>query len=228
MRLLAGIGLALAIASTALASTAGRFTLHGTVVAVQSATGLVVKLDSGKTERVTLVGVAGPRSGGCYSATARQVATRLALRKQVTLKGDRTRQTRSSGRLLAYVWLPHGKDLGFQIIAAGAAKPVTVGKRYERYSPYVNAAARAKGSRRGLWRACAPKPMRAVGSPTSKPKPTPSPGKGCHPNYTPCLPIVGDLDCSEIDDSLKPIHIHGADPYRLDRDHDGLGCEPEG
>jgi hypothetical protein len=51
-------------------------------------------------------------------------------------------------------------------------------------------------------------------------------GAGCQPGYTPCLPRVADLNCSDIDASKKPIHVTGADPYRLDADGDGLACEP--
>jgi hypothetical protein len=39
------------------------------------------------------------------------------------------------------------------------------------------------------------------------------------------LPNVVDLDCGEISDSLKPIRVIGSDPYRLDADNDGYGCE---
>lgn len=45
----------------------------------------------------------------------------------------------------------------------------------------------------------------------------------CHPNYSPCVPNAGyDLDCSDIGFTVRVI---GADPYRLDRDRDGYGCE---
>jgi hypothetical protein len=47
----------------------------------------------------------------------------------------------------------------------------------------------------------------------------------CEPGYSPCVPIVSDLDCSQIPDSKKPIHVTGSDPYSLDADGDGLGCE---
>lgn len=50
-------------------------------------------------------------------------------------------------------------------------------------------------------------------------------GGGCEPGYTPCLPRVADLDCGQIDDADKPIHVTGNDPYRLDADGDGLGCD---
>ena len=46
---------------------------------------------------------------------------------------------------------------------------------------------------------------------------------GCHPSYSPCLPVGADLDC---DDVTGPIAITGDDPYRLDGDdQDGIGCE---
>jgi hypothetical protein len=50
-------------------------------------------------------------------------------------------------------------------------------------------------------------------------------GAGCEPGYSPCLPITGDLNCSDIPDSKKPVHVTGSDPYNLDSDGDGLGCE---
>jgi hypothetical protein len=73
---------------------------------------------------------------------------------------------------------------------------------------------------------------RYVGAPPAPttPPPTrttrpPPPGGNCEPGYSPCLPIVGDLNCDDISDSLKPIHVTGDDPYGLDGDSDGLGCE---
>lgn len=48
------------------------------------------------------------------------------------------------------------------------------------------------------------------------------PAEECHPNYEPCLPIVDDLDCPDI---RMAIQVTGDDPYRLDRDGNGIGCE---
>lgn len=47
----------------------------------------------------------------------------------------------------------------------------------------------------------------------------------CATGYSPCLPVRADLDCAEIDDDKKPISVTGDDPYGLDRDGDGIGCE---
>ena len=48
-------------------------------------------------------------------------------------------------------------------------------------------------------------------------------GSACNPNYTPCIPnSTTDLDCGDID---HPVNVVGSDPYRLDSDGDGSGCE---
>jgi hypothetical protein len=57
---------------------------------------------------------------------------------------------------------------------------------------------------------------------------TPSTSAACAPGYRPCLPVRADLDCDQIADMLKPVRVTGSDPYGLDRDRDGLGCEPSG
>lgn len=56
----------------------------------------------------------------------------------------------------------------------------------------------------------------------SKPSKAPKPATNCMSGYTPCLPIVADLDCGEIG---HPVTVTGSDPYRLDRDGDGTGCD---
>lgn len=44
----------------------------------------------------------------------------------------------------------------------------------------------------------------------------------CQPGYTECLPIVPDLDCSQVTGTVT---VTGVDVYRLDADGDGIGCE---
>ncbi len=50
----------------------------------------------------------------------------------------------------------------------------------------------------------------------------PAGAQSCQAGYSPCLPIVADLDCGEIG---YQVQVTGADPYRLDADNDGIGCE---
>ena len=58
----------------------------------------------------------------------------------------------------------------------------------------------------------------------------PSSGGGCDPNYSGCVPIASDVDCSggsgngpEYVDG--PVTVIGSDIYGLDADDDGIGCE---
>jgi hypothetical protein len=54
---------------------------------------------------------------------------------------------------------------------------------------------------------------------------TSSSGSGCEPGYSPCLSRVSDLDCADIPADKRPVQVTGSDPYRLDSDGDGWGCE---
>jgi hypothetical protein len=53
---------------------------------------------------------------------------------------------------------------------------------------------------------------------------------GCDPNYSGCVPIASDVDCSGGSGNgpeyvAGPVEVIGSDIYGLDRDHDGIGCE---
>ena len=64
----------------------------------------------------------------------------------------------------------------------------------------------------------------AVSRPADPVSPRPASPAGessCAPGYQPCLPVVADLDCSEV---RQQVSVTGDDPYGLDRDGDGLGC----
>ena len=202
---------------------AGVFTYRGTVTHIVDGDTLDVRLTSGKTERIRLIGIDTPERGVCYFSQATTRARQLAMSKQVVLRGDATQDTRDRyGRLLAYVWLPGGKDLGYQLIAGGFAKVYVYRNPFERLSAYRNAGAGAKSATAGQWKACAAPP---VPVPVAPKTPTPS-VSNCHPSYSPCVPIVGDLDCADIRAlGVAPVRVLGSDPYRLDGDNDGLGCE---
>lgn len=51
----------------------------------------------------------------------------------------------------------------------------------------------------------------------------------CHDSYSPCLPIVSDVDCEGGSGNgpvyTGPVRVIGPDDYGLDRDGDGFGCE---
>jgi endonuclease YncB( thermonuclease family) len=205
------------------AAGAGAFTFRGTVTHIVDGDTLDVRLASGKVERIRLIGIDTPERGVCYGAQATERSRRLAMSKLVVLRGDATQDTRDRyGRLLAYVWIPGGKDLGYQLLAGGFAKVYVYRDAFVRLPAYRNAEATAKGLTAGQWRTCG-----KATPPTPPPTPAlPPSGSQCHPSYSPCLPIVGDLDCADIRArGVAPVRVLGSDPYRLDGDNDGFGCE---
>jgi hypothetical protein len=61
---------------------------------------------------------------------------------------------------------------------------------------------------------------------TAKPKTTSS----CHPSYSGCLKQnAGDYDCAGGSGNgpnyTGAVEVYGSDPFDLDRDNDGMGCE---
>ena len=202
------------------ATTLGDFSQRGVVTEVVDGDTVWVRLESGKREKVRLIGIDAAERGACFAAQAGARARQLALSKAVTLRGDWTQPTRDQyGRLLAYVWIPGGRDLGYQLIAGGFAKVYATRNPFQRLSAYRNAESHAKSARTGSWKACAATTIRPV-------VPSPAPAGKCHPSYTPCLPVTDDLDCADVRAlGVAPVRVTGSDPYRLDGDGDGYGCE---
>jgi len=64
--------------------------------------------------------------------------------------------------------------------------------------------------------------------PTPVPEPVP-PANNCTPGYDPCITVGSDVDCAGgSGDGPRysgRVTVTGSDPYRLDRDNDGVGCE---
>lgn len=56
------------------------------------------------------------------------------------------------------------------------------------------------------------------------------PATSCHTGYSGCLnPNASDYDCSGGSGNgpyyTGPVKVYGSDPFDLDRDNDGMGCE---
>jgi micrococcal nuclease len=229
-------------AGSAAGGTAGRpGSVQAAVARVIDGDTLVLR--GGSRVRLVQIDATELGSGECYSRKAARVLRELLpAGTAVRLEADPSLDAVDGyGRLLRYVF--RGKlNVNLELVRRGAATVWFYRGDRGRYAARLLAAARAaRAARRGMWGSCQvvwdPEgPATAYGG-GSSPPPTAgdgggaggsgggSAGSGCHPSYDPCLPIVDDLDCGEIDDSLKPIHVLGDDPYRLDGDHDGLGCE---
>lgn len=168
-------------------------------------------------------------SNECYSSTARTALERLlpvgsALRLRADPALDRTDRY---GRLLRYVFRG-GRNINVAMVRRGAAAPYFYNGDEGRYSTQLySLAVAAKSAHRGLWGACRATHLRPDEAVDAIRAGAPAGGAssgGCEPGYSPCLPVVGDLDCAEIPASKKPVHVTGSDPYNLDGNGDGFGC----
>lgn len=210
---------ALALAAAVVAASAQpvperAFTLRGTVTSVVDGDTLGVRLDSGRRERVRLIGIDTPERGACLSSRATAQARRLAGGQRVILRGDATQDTRDRyGRLLAYAWV-RGRDLGFQQVAAGLARVYVYDRPFQRLSAYRRAEQAGRKRPQSVWRGC----------PTLVPKPS-TPSTNCDASYpTVCIPPPPpDLDCAEV--AHVAFAVRGPDPHGFDGDGDGVGCE---
>ena len=66
--------------------------------------------------------------------------------------------------------------------------------------------------------------------PIARPSRSAAEHESCTPGYDPCIPPGPDVDCAGgSGDGPRyvegPIRVTGSDPYRLDRDGNGIGCE---
>lgn len=76
----------------------------------------------------------------------------------------------------------------------------------------------------------APPPPPPPPPPSTTAAPAPAPGGGCTPGYDPCIPPASDVDCAGGSGDgpayvSGPVTVSGSDPYDLDRDGNGTGCE---
>ena len=127
--------------------------MSGTVVRVIDGDTLDVRLSGGKIDRVRVLGIDSPemrpRERCATQATA--AARRIAQGRRVGLIGDSSQATRDRyRRLLAYVTLPSGSDLGRQLLTMGLATVYVFDKPFARVHAYRQAQGLAKKKRFGL------------------------------------------------------------------------------
>ncbi|KKS30846.1 MAG: Nuclease (SNase domain protein) [Parcubacteria group bacterium GW2011_GWA2_43_11] len=109
------------------------------------------------TEYVRLIGIDAPEPndpGGpqCYAQESTTHLQELARTGLVTLYFDESQGMYDSyGRLLAYVEMPDGTDLGKQMLADGYAQEFTYHSAYERQVSYMSAETEALEKEQGLW-----------------------------------------------------------------------------
>ena len=135
----------------------GNFKLSGRVLGIRGGDALRVRLADRRTVTVRLIGIRAPSRRACYGLASRRALRKLAVGKRVTLVGDPTQRTRDrAGRMLAYVVLRRGGDLGRQLVSAGLARvslasPFRRRPAFRRLKIYSRAQSASKASQRGLW-----------------------------------------------------------------------------
>ncbi|MEZ5378393.1 MAG: DUF4214 domain-containing protein [Acidimicrobiales bacterium] len=179
---------------------------------------------------IRLAQVDGPEYNECFGTDATRYLRDLVDGREVFLRRPDGAPTFDAyGRTVADVLIMQGDRLvsvNEAIVADGygeydesfAHEDPALGRRLAA----AESSARAAG--RGLWTACAATPQQVPVQPVVPSTPT-TPGAGCHPAYTPCVPPPApDLDCKDIGHPVQVNHAFG-DPHRLDGDADGVGCE---
>jgi endonuclease YncB( thermonuclease family) len=198
------------------------------------ADGDTVVLKGGETLR--LVQIDTPEVYGdteCYGRRA------SALTESILPRGTRVRVATDPrldrrdryGRTLAYVW--KGASLvNLRLVREGAAAPYfTSGDQGAYAAQILETAVAARKAGKGLWGQCrhGSVPLRATQGvstgPVNATRKTVAGGSSanCNPNYTPCVPnSKNDLNCPDVG---HPVKVIGSDPYNLDGNGDGFGCE---
>jgi endonuclease YncB( thermonuclease family) len=202
-----------------------------------------VQFDNGQIERLRLIGIDPPevvdprKPVQCFGREASAHAHELLDRQTVAVELDPTQGDRDVyGRLLAYAWLPDGRNFGEVMIADGYAHEYTYDRPYAYRDAFKAAEASAMATQAGLWSpsTCAgdtQQPAQTVTSaPLSEPSTAPVPAPDQPAGFDPAR-YVGQgnrYNCSAFVSQAQAqavLRADSRDPNRLDADRDGLACE---
>jgi endonuclease YncB( thermonuclease family) len=193
--------------------------------------GDTIRLDNG--DRIRLVQIDAPEDKGeCYGKKAGTVLRQLLPAGTVVrvVRDPSLDNIDRYGRKLRYVF-KGDENINLVLVKKGAASVWFFDGDQGRFADQLLKAAKAASKeRRGAWGACEatldPSAAFTTEAKHNEPNPPTPPQQGCEPGYDPCLPITADLDCADVEAlGLAPVHVSGSDPYRLDGDGDGIGCE---
>jgi hypothetical protein len=157
----------------------------------------------------------------CGGASAARAAKSLLQGRRVALVFDRSQgRLDAYGRTLAYLDIGGSRDFGLTMIKRGYAAEYTYDTAYQRQVRYRAAQGKARRAGKAMWGECGGPDVPA----RTRSEPQSLMGRNCEPGYDPCVPQgPPDVDCADVQ---GPINVTGRDPHRLDRDGDGVACEP--
>jgi endonuclease YncB( thermonuclease family) len=187
---------------------------------------------AGREYRLGLVNT--PEYDECYGSEA------TATRKELTVHGFRADVYTHDvyGRGVSIVTTANGLNVNLYLARYGFANDKYL-SQYRHENPKLasqldTAFAKARAERLGLWSACSgTRGAAAPLAPATEAPATTYQNTACHPDYITCIRVEGngsgqgganDLDCGSIRKAVKLRRI-GVDPYRLDADGDGIGCQ---
>jgi endonuclease YncB( thermonuclease family) len=187
---------------------------------------------AGREYRLGLVNT--PEYNECYGSEA------TAKRKKLTAHGFRAEVYTHDvyGRGVSLVTTANGVNVNVYLARYGFANDRYL-SQFRHENPKLaaqldTAFAKARAERRGLWSACSGTHGAAAPlAPATVAPATTYEVTACHPDYVTCIPVQGngsgygranDLDCGSIRKAVR-LRRAGVDPYRLDADGDGIGCQ---
>jgi endonuclease YncB( thermonuclease family) len=205
----------------------------GVVVNVVDGDTIDVKLEDGENFRLRYIGIDTPESGEFCSNEATNFNRVMVEGKSALLVIDVSEVDRYD-RLLRYV-IVGNIFVNYELVAQGYAQQVSYPPDVACVDTFLEAQRVARENERGCWAATPTATAAPTKPPPPPPPPPPSPTKrnaNCHPSYpTVCLKInAGDYDCAGGSGNgpnyvRGPIKVLPPDPFGLDRDGDGIGCE---
>jgi micrococcal nuclease len=216
-----------------------------------------VQFGDGITERVRLIGIDTPevvdprKPVQCFGREASAHAHDLLDGQAVLIELDASQGDRDVfGRLLAYVWLPDGRNFGEVMVADGFAHEYTYDQPYAYLDAFRAAQNLAVTNQAGLWSpaTCSGDTTRPadplgetadgpdVASPAllplpAEPTPAPAPAPAAQTYTGRYDPLGPDRDCADFRTHAEAQAFFiaaggpGSDRHRLDADHDGIACE---
>ncbi len=187
----------------------------------------------GRSETVRLVGIDAPEVAGsaaglqCWAAESAAFATATLMGQQVFLVTDLTQGVvDATGRTLAYVLLPDGRDFSVLSVGSGHARNYTFARPAAKIAEIAAAEQAARAAGAGLWgppcNGGLTVPV-AVAEPLPPPAPIPPPVPPPDPGIDPRFDTCGDAIAA----GYGPYRV-GIDPeydWYTDRDSDGIVCE---
>ena len=217
------------------ASPAPADTTNATIIRVIDGDTIKAKF-GGSLITVRLIGVDTPETVDpsepveCFGPAASKYTTRVLDGQRVRLEFDVERKDRY-GRTLAYVWLRDGL-FNEKLVKDGYATVATFPPNVTYVDRFLAAQRDARRHDRGLWGRCGSGGSEGSGGGGDSAG-TGDGGGNCTSGYSPCLPSgPSDYDCYGGEGNgpayTEPgvtYQVTGSDPYGLDADNDGFGCE---